>query len=330
MKTVLVALSCLIACTGKAPDASGTRGPGSGGSGSPVVAAPMVADAAVTPPPPPDEVLPLSADVLHHDEATPDTRVVSGDGFHYQIPKDFTKAGANAYSGTVTGFTSTAKLTFAATAEPFRGSLDDLVAREAKGADDVGPVMVQVAGDVKEQYAKRFTVKTDSDIELRTVLVHEGKAYILRCSTPNVPNAWANVGSDCITRSTTFHVAPPPLVKIAAPVGGAPPTTEGVIIMASKIKGEARPKADVNDWLETAAQWLKPCALPASAGTTFKITFDLGADGRASNPSAEVGTDAFKPVDATTKSCIETAVGKLAIGTPAKAAETLTVLLVRQ
>ena len=191
-----------------------------------------------TPTPTPTEATPpaeaepqLSADVLPPGEATPKTRVVIGDGFRYQIPETFKKvihpSDALAYSGTVEGFAGPGKLTFWATSEPFTGDLDALVARETQaatvegGSPDVGPVMSMIRDEVKQGYAKRITIKYADKIELRTAVAYDGKAYLHHCETPNVPNAWANVGSDCITRGMTFHVAPPPL---AAKDSNAPPT----------------------------------------------------------------------------------------------------------
>jgi hypothetical protein len=162
--------------------------------------------------------LPLSADVLPPGEATPNTRVVVGDGFRYQVPETFKKvihpSDAAAYSGTVEGLAGPAKLTFWATTEPFTGDLDALVARETQaatvegGSTDPGPVMSMIKDEVKQGYAKRITIKYADRIELRTAVAYDGKAYLHHCETPNIPNAWANVGSECITRGMTFHVAP--------------------------------------------------------------------------------------------------------------------------
>jgi len=167
--------------------------------------------------------LPLSADVLASDEATPKSRVVVGDGFLYQVPASATSTtheGVPAASATIEGDVADAVLTFWATSEPFKGDLDALVARETKAATDakakepdIGPVMVLVANDVKQNYAKRMTITFPDTIELRTVVVHDGCAFIHHCSTSNVAYVWANVGIDCITRATTFHIAPPPLAK---------------------------------------------------------------------------------------------------------------------
>src|SRR5689334_5654950 len=46
---------------------------------------------APAPKPPAAPELPLSTDVLPPDEATPNTRVASGDGFLFQVPKEFTR-----------------------------------------------------------------------------------------------------------------------------------------------------------------------------------------------------------------------------------------------
>jgi hypothetical protein len=316
------------------PVAAGSGSAAGSAAGSGVASAP-------TQPPQPAAAAPtLSADVLPKDEATPKTRVVSGDGFRYQIPQDSSPTtidGAAAYTATVSGFGSDAKLTFWATSEPFKGSLLELVAREAKaagvkGEPDAGWVMVQVAGDIKQNYAKRMTLTLPDRMELRTMVVHDGKAYIHHCATPNVSNAWANVGSDCTARATTFHIAPkPPIGEAhanAAPAAAAP-ETPNVAFMASKLEGTARAKASVNPWLEdNAAPFLKPCLKDAASGTTFKVTFELGKDGKASTSSVESGTDAFKPADAAISSCIAKAIEPLKIDGAADATVKVTALFV--
>jgi hypothetical protein len=152
--------------------------------------------------------------------ATPPTRDVIGDGFLYQVPDAFKQTalpdGTPAYTGTIEGADTPAKLTFWATTEPFTGDLAALAARETQraisdgGSPDAGPVMVTVAGQDKQDYAQRITIKFADRIELRTIAVHGGVAYIHHCETPNVRNAWANVGTECIARGTSFHIAPPP------------------------------------------------------------------------------------------------------------------------
>ena len=175
--------------------------------------------------PAPTGELPRAQDVLPKGEATPNTRVVVGDGFRYQIPEGFQKvehpSKQPAYQGNVDGFAGPAPLTFWAMREPFTGNLDALVEREAKAATAAGakvptegmlaagPVLVQVAGAIKKDYARRTRMQFADHFDLRTMVVHDGHAYIHHCETPTVPNAWANVGTDCITRGTTFHVAPP-------------------------------------------------------------------------------------------------------------------------
>lgn len=39
--------------------------------------------------------------------------------------------------------------------------------------------------------------------------MHEGTAYTLHCRMPNESMGWTNLGTDCMARGATFHVAPP-------------------------------------------------------------------------------------------------------------------------
>lgn len=259
--------------------------------------------------------LPLSTEVLPSGEATPDSRVVVGDGYLFQIPKDFKRVdlpgGTPAYTGTVKGFGGPAPLTFWAQREPFRGNLEKLTTRETEAATKAGatdvkpsPVMAFVGTEVKQRYATRLTIKTAARMELRTVVVHGGVAYIHHCETPNVPNAWANVGSDCITRGTTFHIAPAPLAARKPADGPAPPRTKGIVFMGSKVEGKARHRADVRPWVEkSVAPYLKPCLKGQRDMTKWLVTFDVAKDGKGGRAKV-VGGEPEAPADAATASCI--------------------------
>jgi hypothetical protein len=48
----------------------------------------------------------------------------------------------------------------------------------------------------------------EGKLDMRVMAVHEKQAYIFHCETALAPGAWANVGSDCMIRGTTLHVAP--------------------------------------------------------------------------------------------------------------------------
>jgi hypothetical protein len=68
-------------------------------------------------------------------------------------------------------------------------------------------VKIHIAGAMSE--AHRLRAKGKNTIDLRVIAVHAGDAFIFHCETPSIPMAWANVGSDCMIRGATFHVAPP-------------------------------------------------------------------------------------------------------------------------
>ena len=113
-----------------------------------------------------------------------------------------------------------AVLTLWVTREAFRGDTSALAAREtkaitaAKGTiSENGPVMMTTAGTVDNKHAQRIVVHLADHYEMRVMTVHGTDAFIFHCETPDVPNAWINVGSDCMIRGTTFHVAPPPPKK---------------------------------------------------------------------------------------------------------------------
>lgn len=306
VRMVIACVVWLVGCGDKQPLSAGE------GSGAAPVAPPAPAPPAAAGGP----ALPLSADVLPSGEATPDARVVVGDGYLFQIPKDFQQvahpSGNPAYAGIVKGFGGPAQMTFWAQRAPFTGDLEQLVKREVDAATQAGateakpgPVMAFVGGGVKQGYAMRLTIKTPERFELRTVVAHDGAAYIHHCETPNVPNAWANVGSDCIVRGTTFHVAPPPpSAPRPAAEGPAPPQTKGVVFLGSKVEGKARQRADVGPWVEkSVAPYLKPCLKGQRDMTTWRVTFEVAKDGKAGSSKVS-GGDPEAPADAAAASCV--------------------------
>ena len=165
-------------------------------------------------------------------------------------------------------------------------------------------MLLQLGGDIKQGYARRMTLKFADRIELRTVVAHDGRSFIHHCETPNVPNAWANVGTDCITRGTTFHVMPPAVTPKSASAASPPADAANVVFFASKFEGTARPKRDVIAWLDDAvAQYLKPCLAGAASGSSWKVSFEVGKTGKA-GASAVVGGEPEAPADASTAACI--------------------------
>ncbi|HEY1549991.1 MAG TPA: hypothetical protein VGG28_19315 [Kofleriaceae bacterium] len=288
-----------------------------------VADAPPPIDAAAPAPAPTMPLPPLSADVLPPDEATPNTRAVAGDGYHFQIPASFapTKRGDDlVYTGTLDGAASAAQLTFWATATPFKGTLDALVTRETAAATsagakppDVGPVMIAVGKDIKTGYARRLTIEFPDHFELRTLSVDKGTAYILHCETPNVQAAWANVGTECITRSTTFTIGATPL---AAPSPSPTPhvdapDTPNVTFFGSKIDAaHGWKKATVSPWLENQlVPFMKPCLAKSPVSSEWKVDFDLGADGTGGKlvVVTATGDETPKPGPADVATCLAAA-----------------------
>jgi hypothetical protein len=156
--------------------------------------------------------------VLPKGEVSQGSLVVTGEGYRFQVEPEFKKIehpkGGFAYHAKIKGIVKEAELTLYVTRETYKGDLAALVARETKSVTDavgkVGistPVMIHVAGAMSK--AHRFRAKGKDTIDLRVMVVHGGDAYIFHCETPNIPMAWPNVGSDCMIRGATFHVAPP-------------------------------------------------------------------------------------------------------------------------
>ncbi len=164
--------------------------------------------------------LPRAKDVLPAGEVSGDSLVVTGDGYRFQIPPGL--AGNDrpfgvVYSGTYAGMISDAKLSVWVTKEAFKSDTKALVVRETTAAkaasakvDPAEPSFITTAGVADTSHAQRFIAHFPDRIELRVMTVNAGNAFILHCETPEAPNAWINVGSTCMTRGVTLHVAPPP------------------------------------------------------------------------------------------------------------------------
>lgn len=296
------------------------------------VAVAVTPDAAAAAPAAADPELPLSENVLPSYEATPNTRVVTGDGFRFQIPASFTRIehgpGTPAYTGTMAGISGPGSLTLWASSEPFTGTLDALVAREVKAATTGGApapaldsVVIQVEGKVKQNYARRMTITFPDRVELRTMSVHDKKAYVMHCETPNV----ANLGSDCITRSTTIHVAPPAAKPASS--GPPPPKTPNVFYLGSDFAGTARVKKVVADWVEeTLMPLVKPCLAKLPSGTHWYVAFELGKDGAGGKVSITGGPRGkpVAPADPALVTCVAAVVEAAKIDGTAKGAVKLT------
>jgi hypothetical protein len=161
---------------------------------------------------------PRAEAVLPSGEVSRGSVVVAGDGYRFQVPAGFEPtdhpASDLAAAGEAKGFVANATLVIYATVEPFAGDLEALVERERAAArkasfqisKDVSGSLF-VAGAIKG--GRRLVVKSPELVHFRMLATHEGKAYTLHIETPNVANAWANVGTDVIIRGSTFHIAPP-------------------------------------------------------------------------------------------------------------------------
>lgn len=174
------------------------------------------------PPPPPaaPAALPRAEDVLPPREVSSGSLVVRADGYRFQVPPVLQPVtlpnGIAAYRGSVPGVTAPAELTMYVTHAPFPGDLDALTVRERADvtshggtiAQAMAPTTISIAGTTGS--AARIQATVGRVDELRVLAVHDGEAYVFHCETPDVPDAWTNVGSDCVLRGATLHIAPPP------------------------------------------------------------------------------------------------------------------------
>jgi hypothetical protein len=174
---------------------------------------------------PPTVSLRRAEDILPADEVSRGSLVVIGEDFRFQIPPWFEHVehprSRFAYHGTVDGMVEKAHLTLYATREPFAGDLAALVQREveritsnggdvSKFAKRSGPVLLTIEGNINlTPLAHRLWANVGGNLDLHVLAVHDGYAYIFHCETPYRSTTWANVGSDCMIRGSTFHVAPP-------------------------------------------------------------------------------------------------------------------------
>lgn len=168
-----------------------------------------------------DGGLPMAADVLPPDEVSRGSRAVLADGYRFQVPDGFAaaevdvKSAESVYAGDVDGSVQPSRLTFYVTKETFSGSTpeyaDQRMAQlgqvEGKEIRSIGHAFMQAAG--QQVRGTRWRVENEQGIEMQQVYVHDGTAYTLHCAISNEPMNWLNVGSTCMVKGTTFHVAPP-------------------------------------------------------------------------------------------------------------------------
>lgn len=221
MKTLLIAVLALCACkdssmttssTTTATVTASTPATASATAATTTTATATAAVATAT-----GAGLPRAKDILPAGEVSGDSLVVVGDGYRFQVPPVFASTGAGKYTGRVSGMIADTTLTFWVSKEPFAGDTKALVARELDEAkatratitQAAGPAMMKTAGTMDNAHAQRFVAQFPDRYEMREMTVYKGNAYVFHCATPAVLNAWINVGSDCMIKGTTFHVAPP-------------------------------------------------------------------------------------------------------------------------
>jgi hypothetical protein len=166
----------------------------------------------------PAGALPLAKDVLPAGEVAEGELAVIGDGYRFQVkpalrPVPHPVAGT-AYTGTFdTGFGNSTMTVFV-THEPFTGDLDALAKRQTDAAKAAGgkvtldgPVKIMTGDSMGDAY--RFLAILNDDLDEQVLAVHDGTAWVFHSQTPNVPNAFAFVGSALALSGATFHVAPP-------------------------------------------------------------------------------------------------------------------------
>lgn len=182
---------------------------------------PPVEDPAPAPEAPQAQGLPRAEDVLPSGEVSQGSLAVLADGYRFQVPEGFEPAEVDVegaeqvYAGDVDGIISPTRLTFYVTHEPFDGDTAAYVAQrkeqlsgvEGNELHDMPPAFMKVAGQGTQGI--RWRVSNQEGIELQQAYVHEGTAYTLHCAIPAQPNGWPNVGSDCMAKGATFHIAPP-------------------------------------------------------------------------------------------------------------------------
>lgn len=162
--------------------------------------------------------LPRAKDVLPEGEVSGDKLAVIGDGYRFQVKPELKPVphplAGTAYTGSFDTVIGTSTMTVFVTHEPFTGDLDALAKRQTDAAKAAGgtvtldgPVKTFTAGSLQDGY--RFLAILKDDLDEQVMVVHDGTAWVLHSTTPNVPNAFAMVGSDLAISGATFHVAPP-------------------------------------------------------------------------------------------------------------------------
>lgn len=166
--------------------------------------------------------LPPAKNVLPADEVSGESLVVIEKDFRFQIPPEFKHIehprSQVAYQGIEKGLIEDANVTIYVTREPFSNDLNKLVNREKealikKGGDlskfkeRSSEISILIAGKMNPAY--RLWANIDGNLQMQVLAVHNNYAYFFYCETPYKVTAWANVGSFCMIRGATFHVAPP-------------------------------------------------------------------------------------------------------------------------
>ena len=153
-------------------------------------------------------------DLIPKNELVPGSFVAEGDLFRYQVPIGFKPHGTDGWQGTVTGAIDDAAITLSASERKFKGDIEALVAAETKDATDrgakidlTGPVLVWVAGKVEPTRGRRLLVRFSDRLDYRVLVVRAPNAFVFHCETAD-PEAWKNVGTLCMARGNTFHIAP--------------------------------------------------------------------------------------------------------------------------
>lgn len=163
---------------------------------------------------------PRAEDVLPSGEVSKGSVVVAGEGYRFQAPAGSAKSAHPGSSvaavGTVKGMLGTpAQLTMYVTTEPFKEDVAALAESQRAAAKKAGKRIVEDTGgfmSIAGRTARgwRLAFASADLLEVRSLLVHDGKAYTLHIETPYVEHVWANLGADLMIKAITLHVAPPP------------------------------------------------------------------------------------------------------------------------
>jgi hypothetical protein len=151
--------------------------------------------------------LPRAEDVLPDGEVSAGSLAVIGDGYRFQVKPGFKPVphavAKTAYVGTVEGIIAPAELTLFVTRQPFGGDQDALAKRQMDTARARNG-KISLEGPALNGY--RFLATGEGKLDMQLIAVDNGTGYVFHAQTPDVPNAYANVGSDLAIRASTFRV----------------------------------------------------------------------------------------------------------------------------